>query len=218
MGGIVIHNDKNESEPAGTPFSMDFAQSCNNAFTRWWKQLSASSSSGMDKLAETAKDYYGISNEWDIGISGESAQYFKIPANSVNSALAEESFGQGVLQACPLAMASVAATVENGTFKQPILVSGIAQPTGKPLPSSTKSQLWQIMHDVVSEGTGSGMGFGSDVYAKTGTADVTAGTQPNAWFVAFDPTKDVAIADVVLNAGYGATNAAPQVKTFLDKY
>jgi Penicillin binding protein transpeptidase domain/NTF2-like N-terminal transpeptidase domain len=218
VGGIVIHNDKNESEPASTPFSYDFAQSCNNAFTQWWKQLSASSSSGMDKLAETAKDYYGLSNEWDIGISGESAQYFKIPANSVNSALAEESFGQGVLQACPLAMASVAATVESGTFKQPILVSGISQPTGKPLPSNTKSQLWTIMHDVVSEGTASGMGFGSDVYAKTGTADVTAGTQPNAWFVAFDPSKNVAIADVVLNAGYGATNAAPQVKAFLDKY
>ena len=218
VGGIVIHNDKNESEPAGTPFSNDFAQSCNNAFTQWWKQLSASSSSGMDKLAQTAQDYYGLSKEWDIGISGESAQYFKIPAHSVNSALAEESFGQGVLQACPLAMASVAATVANGSFKQPILVTGTPQARATPLPGNTKSQLWTIMHDVVSSGTAAGMGFGSDVYAKTGTADVTAGTQPNAWFVAFDPSKDVGIADVVLNAGYGAENAAPQVKTFLDKY
>ena len=30
--GITYHNDQNESEPAGTPFITDFAQSCNNAF------------------------------------------------------------------------------------------------------------------------------------------------------------------------------------------
>lgn len=218
VGGIVIHNDQNESEPAGTPFTTSFAQSCNNAFTQWWKQMSASSSSGTDKLAATAKDYFGLNQPWNIGISGMSAQYFKIPVNSVNSALAEESFGQGTLQACPLAMASVAATVANGSFKQPVLVSGTPTVSAKSLPSSTKSQLWQVMRAVVTSGTGSGMGFGPNVYAKTGTADVTAGTQPNAWFVAFDPTKDVAMADLVVNAGYGAQNAAPQVKTFLDKY
>lgn len=218
VGGIVIHNDQNESEPPGTPFTTSFAQSCNNAFTRWWKQMSAPSSSGTDKLAATAKDYFGLNQPWNIGISGKSAQYFKIPKNSVNSALAEESFGQGTLQACPLAMASVAATVANGSFKQPVLVSGTPTVSAKPLPASTKSQLWQVMRAVVTQGTGSGMGFGPDVYAKTGTADVTAGTQPNAWFVAFDPHKDVAIADLVINAGYGAQNAAPQVKTFLDKY
>ena len=218
VGGIVIHNDKNESEPAGTPFSYDFAQSCNNAFTQWWKQLSASSSSGTDKLASTADQYFGLSRPWDIGISGQSAQYFKIPPHSVNSALAEETFGQGELQACPLAMASVAATVANGSFRQPILVPGTKQIGASPLPSSTKNQLWQVMRAVVTQGTAAGQGFGSDVYAKTGTADVTAGTQPNAWFVAFAPDKDVAVADVVLNAGYGATNAAPEVKTLLDKY
>jgi len=216
VGGIVIKNDKGESEPPGTPFSYDFAQSCNNAFTRWWQQLS--SSSGEDKLAYTAKHYFGLNQPWDIGISGMSAQYFTMKENAVNSLLAEEAFGQGSLQACPLAMASVAATVENGSFKQPILVPGTKQVSATPLPSNTKSQLWEVMHDVVSQGTGSGMGFGSDVYAKTGTASVTAGTQPNAWFVAFAPDKDVAVADLVLNSGYGSQNAAPEVKTLLNGY
>jgi cell division protein FtsI/penicillin-binding protein 2 len=218
VGGIVIHNDKNESEGPGTPFSYDFAQSCNNAFTQWWKQLSAPSSSGTDKLAYTAKQYFGLNQPWDIGISGQSAQYFKMETNSVNSALAEESFGQGTLQGSPIAMASVAATVANGSFKQPILVPGQKQVSASPLPAHTKTQLWEMMRAVVTQGTGAGQGFGPDVYAKTGTADVTSGTQPNAWFVAFAPDKDVAVADVVLNAGYGAANAAPQVKTLLDKY
>jgi hypothetical protein len=34
--------------------------------------------------------------------------------------------------------------------------------------------------------------------------------------VAFDPGKDVAIAALVLNAGYGAQAAGSEVKTFFD--
>jgi hypothetical protein len=218
VGGITIHNDQGESEPAGTPFAYDFAQSCNNAFTQWWQPLQATSSSGTDKLAQTAENYYGLNRQWDIGIGNQTNAYFKMPTNAVNSQLAEEDFGQGELQACPLAMASVAATVENGSFKQPILVPGTKQITGTPLPSSTKTQLWTMMRDVVTEGTAAGQGFGSDVYAKTGTADVSNQGQPNAWFVAFDPNQDVAIAVTVFDSGYGATQAAPEVHAFLNGY
>jgi len=217
VGGITIKNDKGESEPPSTPFSYDFAQSCNNAFTQWWSKLQ--SSSAQDKLAYTAKQYFGLNQPWDIGVAGQSAQYYTMKPNEPNSALAEEAFGQGSMQACPLAMASVAATVESGSFKQPVLVPGTKQISGtSSLPGHTKSQLWQAMRAVVTEGTAKAVGFGSDVYGKTGTADVTAGTQPNAWFVAFAPDKDVAVADVVLNSGYGSQSAAPEVKTLIDGY
>jgi hypothetical protein len=216
VGGITIHNDQGESEPASTPFSYDFAQSCNNAFTQWWQKLSASS--GKDKLAATAEEYYGLNKAWNIGIGSESTPYFDIPANEPNSQLAEEAFGQGLLEGDPLAMASVAATVENGSFKQPIIIPGAKQVTATPLPSSTKSQLWTMMRDVVTQGTAAGAGFGPGVYGKTGTADVQNGVQPNAWFVAFDPSKDVAVANVVLQGGYGATAAAPEVKAVINAY
>jgi hypothetical protein len=217
VGGITIHNDQGESEPSGTPFSYDFAQSCNNAFTQWWQQLSASS--GRDKLAQTAEQYYGLTKSWNIGLgSSDATSYFDMPKNEPNSGLAEEAFGQGLLEGDPLAMASVAATVENGSFKQPILVPGTKQITATPLPSSTKSQLWEMMRDVVTEGTAAGAGFGSGVYGKTGTADVSNSSNPNAWFVAFEPSKDVAAATVVLNGGYGATAAAPEVKAVLNGY
>lgn len=43
--------------------------------------------------------------------------------------------------------------------------------------------------------------------------------QPNSWFIAFDTSKDVAIAALVLNSGYdGAQFAAPEVESFLDSY
>ena len=209
--GVTFHNNAGESEPATTPFSYDFAQSCNNAFTQWWPHL-------YGKLASTAKDYYGLDQKWDIGIGNESAQYLTAPPTASGAELAQEDFGQGELLASPIAMASVAATVDSGTFRQPILVPGTKQLTATPLPKSTDSQLYEMMRDVVTEGTGDGLGLGPDVYAKTGTADVVGEEEPNSWFVAFDPNADVAVADLVLNSGYGASVAGPEVAAFLNKY
>jgi hypothetical protein len=209
--GITYHNDNGESEPASTPFVTDFAQSCNNAFSTQWPHLS-----GL--LARTAKEYYGLDQKWDVGVTGVSASYFNAPASASGSELAQEAFGEGQLVASPLAMASVAATVDSGTFRQPILLPGTKQVTGTSLPASTDAQLKQLMQAVVTSGTAAAIGFGPGVYAKTGTADIQGQEQPNSWLIAFDPAQDVAVACLVVNAGYGAQFAGPEVKTFLDKY
>jgi hypothetical protein len=207
--GITYHNDQGESEPAGTPFSDDFAQSCNNAFTQWWPHLSG-------KLASTARDYYGLNQKWNIGIGDASASYFSAPASASGSELAQEAFGEGSLIASPLAMASVAATIESGSFKQPVLTLTAKQAvTAKPLPAKTDEYLKEMMRDVVTQGTGAGLGLGSTVYAKTGTADIQGQDQPNSWMIAFDPTKDIAVACLVVNAGYGAQYAGPEVASLL---
>ena len=90
--------------------------------------------------------------------------------------------------------------------------------SASPLPSSTASQLRKMMRAVVtySDGTAHGVGFGSDVYAKTGTADDQANTQPNSWIIVYDPALNVAIGCVVLNAGDGAQYAGPEVKSVLN--
>jgi len=209
--GITYHNDQGETLPAGTPFITDFAQSCNNAFSTQWPHLS-----GL--LASTAKQYFGLDQKWDVGITGISASYFNAPASASGSELAQEAFGEGQLTASPLAMASVAATVDTGTFKQPILLAGAKQLTATPLPATTDADLHQLMQAVVTSGTAAGLGFGSTVYAKTGTADIQGQEQPNSWLIAFDPTKDVAVGCLVVNAGYGAQFAGPEVKAFLDSY
>ena len=211
--GITYHNDQHESEPPGTPFSTDFAQSCNNAFSTQWQHLTGGAS-----LAATAQKYYGLNQKWNIGLGSLSASYFNAPASATGSELAQEAFGEGQLIASPIAMASVAATVDNGTFKQPILVDGIKQVTATPLPASTDSQLKEMMRDVVTSGTAAGLGFGPDVYAKTGTADIQGQDQPNSWLVAFDPSKDVAVGTLVVNAGYGAQFAGPEAAAFLSNY
>jgi len=209
--GITYHNDQGESEPAGTPFMTDFAQSCNNAFTTQWSHLSG-------KLASTAKDYFGLDQKWNIGIGGLAASYFNAPASASGSELAQEAFGEGSLVASPIAMASVAATVDTGTFKQPILTTTAKQVTAKPLPAATDAGLKQMMRAVVTSGTAAGLGFGPTIYAKTGTADIQGQDQPNSWLIAFDPTKDIAVGCLIVNAGYGAQFAGPEVAAFLNAY
>jgi hypothetical protein len=210
---ITYHNDKNETLPASTPFSEDFAQSCNNAFSQQWPKLT-----GSNSLAATAKQYYGLDQKWSIGIPGASASYFNAPASASGSELAQEAFGEGQLTASPIAMASVAATVDTGKFKQPILLAHQSQVTAAPLPATTQADLKQVMRAVVTSGTAAGLGFGPNVYAKTGTADIQGQDQPNSWLVAFDPSKDVAVACLVVNAGYGAQFAGPEVASFLTAY
>jgi len=209
--GVTYSNDQGESEPAGTPFATDFAKSCNNAFDQWWTRLNG-------QLASTAKTYYGLDQPWNIGLSGEPASYFNAPAGASGSELAEEAFGEGQLTATPLAMASVAATVDSGQFRQPVLVAGTATVSAAPLPASTDEQLKDMMRDVVTEGTAASVGFGPDVYAKTGTADVQGQEQANSWLVAFVPDQDIAIAALVVDAGSGAQVAGAEVKAFFDGY
>jgi hypothetical protein len=210
--GITYHNDKGESEPASTPFITDFAQSCNNAFSTQWEHLT------NGRLAETAKQYYGLNQQWDIGIGTLSASYFNAPASASGSELAQEAFGEGSLTASPLAMASIAATIESGQFRQPYLAAGGPMVTATPLPVTTDTWLKEMMRAVVTSGTAASTGFGADVYAKTGTADINGQGQPNSWLIAFEPSRDVAVACLVLDAGYGAQVAGPEVKAFLDSY
>ena len=210
--GVTYHNDQGESEPPGTPWYTDFAVSCNNAFDRWYTYMT------NGRLAAAAKKYFGLDQPWNIGIGNLSASYFNAPASASGSELAEEMFGEGQLTASPIAMASVAATIAAGSFHQPILVSGIRQLTATPLSADTDSQVKEMMRAVVTSGTGAGLGLGPDVYAKTGTADIQGQEQPNSWFVAFDPSKDVAVGTLVVNAGYGAQFAGPEAASFLNSY
>ena len=210
--GVTYHNDQGESEPASTPFITDFAQSCNNAFSTQWEHLT------NGRLAGTAKEYYGLDQPWDIGIGKLSASYFNAPPSASGSELAQEAFGEGSLTASPLAMASIAATIESGSFRQPYLAAGAPLVTATPLPATTDAWLKEMMRAVVTSGTAAPVGFGSDVYAKTGTADINGQGQPNSWIIAFVPSRDIAVACLVVNAGYGAQFAGPEVKAFLGSY
>lgn len=216
VNGTVFANSGGESEPANTPFLKDFAVSCNNAFGQWYSKI------GSTTLAQTAQKYYGLNEKWNLGL-GDAGPYYQIPSSASNGELFQELFGQGQLETAPIAMASVAATVDTGSFKQPIVVAGAAQKSATPLPASVQQSLYQMMKAVTTESDGTAYnvyaGVNSTVYGKTGTADVgvggTAQANPNGWMAVFDPTLDLAIGCVVLDAGYGASYAGPETAAVL---
>lgn len=210
VDGAVTHNSGGESRPAGTPLIDDFAVSCNNAFAEQYSLLSG------DLLARTAQTYFGLNEPWDIGL-GQPNTYFTIPTGQPDAEVAAETFGQGRLEASPLAMASVAATVDTGLFHQPVILPGAKQVSATPLPSGTDEQLKQMMRAVVSypDGTANGIGFGPDVYAKTGTAEDQPGYPTNSWIIVYDPSLNVAIGCLVMNAGAGDQYAGPEALSVL---
>ena len=211
VDGAVTHNSGGESRPADTPLIDDFAASCNNAFAEQYQLLSG------DLLARTAQSYFGLNEPWDIGL-GQPTAYFTMPTGQSDAEVAAEAFGQGRLEASPLAMASVAATVDTGSFHQPVILAGARQVSATPLPSGTDGQLKQMMRAVVgySDGTAHGVGFGSGVYAKTGTAEDQAGYQPNSWIIVYDPSLNIAIGCVVLQAGAGNQYAGPEALSVIE--
>jgi len=148
--GVTFHNDS-DSENLGKPFIDDFAQSCNNAFDTQYQHLEGGA------LATTASTYYGLNQAWNIGL-GTAESYADIPADPSGAELAQECFGQGELLVSPIAMASIAATVDAGDFHQPILVPGTAQLSATPLSATTDTYLKEMMRAVVTYPDGTGYG------------------------------------------------------------
>jgi penicillin-binding protein 2 len=153
----------------------------------------------------------------------------------------ETAFGQGETLVTPIQQAVAYATFANGgTRYQPQVAAAIVSSTGKlvtqftpkvtgtiSLPPSTYQPMLQGFEGVVSNKSGTAyLPFQEDAHfplnsypiaGKTGTADVAAGKEPNAWFVGFGPTNHAAsnpeyvVAVVVDHGGYGAQAAAPAV-------
>jgi penicillin-binding protein A len=125
--------------------------------------------------------------------------------------------GQGNVQATPLQMAVVAATVANdGIVPRPRLVDQIVGPNvdviedippetlGRAMSSDTATTLSAMMEAVVKSGTGTAAQIpGVSVAGKTGTAQSVEGAAPHAWFISFAPAEDpqIAVAVIVEHGG-----------------
>ncbi|MER5489504.1 penicillin-binding transpeptidase domain-containing protein, partial [Streptomyces sp. NPDC002812] len=113
LAGWTFHNDGNSEIKKGT-FRQSFGASCNNAFIDFAPKLSNSD------LTKEAQEVYGLGmNDWAIGVPSFDGS---VPVQS-GAQMGASLIGQGGVRMNPLNMASVAATVQAGTFRQPYLVS-----------------------------------------------------------------------------------------------
>ncbi|MQS08791.1 penicillin-binding transpeptidase domain-containing protein [Streptomyces alkaliphilus] len=208
-GGWPFEN-LNEFELEGGTFAQSFAASCNTAF------VSAAPELSDEELGAYARNTFGIGLEWDAGIAVESGT---VPVES-NAQMAAQLIGQAGVRANPLVMASVSATVRDGSFRQPYLVppdhDGRELATAAGPSEGTAAQLRGLMVAAVQYGTASAAmsGVPGETGAKTGSAEVIGQEDPNAWFTAY--RDDLAVAAVVPESGHGGKIAGPLVARVLN--
>ncbi|MFC9324702.1 penicillin-binding transpeptidase domain-containing protein [Kitasatospora sp. NPDC057015] len=200
--GHTIKNDFEEPHPEYT-LKDDFTNSCNTAFVIEGK---AKLKSG--DLADLGAKVFGFGTPWKVGVPNVDAV---IPGAGQNpDETADEYYGQGKIKMNPLAMASVAATVKGGVFKQPILIEGLPQieAPGK-LSPDTLTKLRALMAATAHGGTAAGpMGnLKGDIGGKTGTAERAAGQATDSWFTAY--RDNLAVAAMVEGGGHGVDAAGP---------
>lgn len=209
-GGWKFQNDDKFQIKNGT-FRASFARSCNTAFISQAKKLHD------DSLTKQAQEVFGLGRDnWSIGVPSFDGA---VPVQS-DAQMAASLIGQGGVRMNPLNMASVAATVKSGTFKQPYLVSPDVDDrtlatAPRKMSGATAAALRELMHYTAVAGTAAEpmRGLGSDMGAKTGSAEVDGQKKPNGWFTAY--RGDLASAAVVQQGGHGGDSAGPVVRAML---
>jgi penicillin-binding protein 2 len=184
---------------------------------------------GVDLPGEFAGNW--PTEEWTQKTFG--ASYHLEPSDMCQLAI-----GQGAMQATPLQMANIVATVVNGgTLYRPHIVSEIRSPRGRVL-STIRGQVIRkvnVTAESIKEvragmsqvtqpwGTAAGLAIEGLPYGgKTGTAETEGGAGPNTtWFVAYAPSDHPKIAMAVYmekSAGYGSQVAAPIAQHVIAEY
>ncbi|MER0446252.1 penicillin-binding transpeptidase domain-containing protein [Streptomyces sp. Edi4] len=214
--GYTFHN-LNDFSLTDATLTRAFARSCNTAFIKPVKPLDDKGIADT-ALGQTARDYFGLGqNNWKIG--GVSSFDGNVPPSS-GVETAASYIGQGKVQMSPLDMASVAATVVNGGFHQPILVPKDLDnrpiATAKPLPGPIADQLQQMMR-AATVGEGTAVQAMAQVPgpkgAKTGSAEVDQQGKANSWFTGYG--NGLAAAGLVQSGGHGGDAAGPIVAQVL---
>jgi len=224
VDGRKFTNDADypSSELGSIPLQTAFANSCNTAFISQAKKVD------QQALHDAAADL-GIGAPSALGVP---AFFGSVPTTDGSETdHAASMIGQGRVEASPLTMATVAASVAAGKRVSPVLVepskaaagAATASPTsGATATSAAPSKLTKgeaktlhtFMRSVVTSGTGVILSsLPGDVGAKTGTAQFGDGGKAHAWMIATD--GDVGVAVFVDEGEYGATTAGPLLKEFL---
>jgi cell division protein FtsI/penicillin-binding protein 2 len=188
-------------------FSMDFAQSCGTAFTTLSQGLTGS------RLADSAAAF-GLGAQWKLPLSTFSGSF---RASQTQGGLAADTIGEQGVQVSPLAMALVAAGVDSGKWRPPVLVTSPPDPGLSPrvvASAQTVVSLRTLMRDAVTSGAARGANLGgAPVYGQVGTARAAVGSKYWAhWFVGYRGGVAFAVLELTKSP---STSAVPLGASFL---
>jgi cell division protein FtsI/penicillin-binding protein 2 len=187
------------------------ANSCNTAMIA--ERDKASPSDLSDAAAAL-----GLGPDLDLGFP---AFLGSVPTKAEGTERAASMIGQGRIEASPLAMATVAASIAKGERVTPSLLAErrtkAARAAAKPLSADEATQLQELFRGVVTDGSGRFLSDvpGGPVSAKTGTAEYGDETPPrtHAWMIATQ--GDLAVAVFVADGESGSQTAGPLLEKFL---
>ncbi|GAA2049378.1 penicillin-binding transpeptidase domain-containing protein [Streptomyces cheonanensis] len=212
VNGFTYENQDEFELAPDTTLREAFAASCNTALIEHRDRFA-------DDTLHTTAQAFGIGAEWRVGASTFDGG---VPVAGDENELAASLIGQGRVQASPLVMASVAATVADGTFRQPVLVpdaAGAPHEAPTTLAPATVEALRSMMRATVTEGSASALaGVPGLPHGKTGTAEFETADgelSTNAWIIGYLGERDVAFAVVLEDGGSGGRDAGPVAAAFL---
>ncbi|MEW1722552.1 penicillin-binding transpeptidase domain-containing protein [Streptomyces sp. NPDC093109] len=211
VNGQKFENQNQFTLPAGATFKDSFAKSCNTFFINSRAKL-------PDAALHDTATAFGIGGAWDVGISTYDGS---VPVATSDNDKAASAIGQARVQASPLVMASIAATVKDGAFKQPVLVpDGVKKKYEAPaaLDAAVVADLREMMRATVTFGSGAVLkDLAGEPHAKTGTAEFGEETPPrtHAWMIGYQGEQDLAWAVLLEDGGSGGKDAGPIAAKFL---
>ena len=206
----------------GGDFTEAFANSCNSVFAPLGEQI------GEEALTETAEEFGFNKLPAIFDESGTALIDPPVPTipepGEFESDLGVSAIGQGLVQATPLLMASVAQGIANRGVVMPTPVvneKGLRAERGpiRVASSTVARQMTGVMVAVVTSGTGFAAAIAEgQVAGKTGTAEIgprgdgSEALIEDAWFSGFAPADDPELAVAVMTndvVGGGGAVAAP---------
>ncbi|MFF8866168.1 penicillin-binding transpeptidase domain-containing protein [Streptomyces sp. NPDC015139] len=206
----VFHNDPGVKANPSSSLAQAFTVSCNTSFIKdGFHHLVHGGDASA--LHDEAVNVFGMGS-WSIG-GGVATTDPSIPPDVQGSDQAAQFIGQGKVTATPLFMASVAATVRNVGFEQPVILLGQHQDTApRPISARTAGALQSMMRGVAASGTAAPrLGGLAGVGAKTGTAE--EGDHTNGWLTAYN--SRISVAALVEGGRSGVDSAGYVVRQLL---
>ena len=170
--------------PSSATFAADFAAGCGTAFATLSEKLTAHQLSTVERS-------FGIGTAWNLRVpafSGSAA------AVTDQAGVAAQATGSGGVLMSPLGMAMVAAEVDAGAGRTPLLVAEDPAATWQaPLSTSELGELRQLMRQAVQSGSARAANApGEPVYGQAGVVQTGAHAYLS-WFVGYRGSMAVAV-------------------------
>jgi cell division protein FtsI/penicillin-binding protein 2 len=196
------HTQPGHTQPGHSPpstFAKDFAMGCGTALATMSKSLSPAQLTAVEKA-------FGVGATWNLRVQAFSGS---AAATSGQASVAAQAIGTGGVLMSPLGMAMVAAEVDAGTGRAPVLLASDPASTWQaPLSTDNLSALRQLMRQAVRSGSARAATVpGRPVYGQAGVVQ-TGARAWLSWFVGYRGGMAVAVIETGTTRAQAAASLA----------